>query len=113
MNAGGQQVLDIVNGVTQQAEANRKLGKKTSQGVIAVGANGGVAYNDPEDLERAWSTLDTNVTLREAANSAVEGLTDHLQAFSKDPMSYLPSFEYSPIKAINHIINPDNFKSEE
>ena len=113
MNAGGQQVLDIVNGVTQQTEANRELGKEVSEGVIALGANGGVAYNDAKDLERARSTMDANLIIQEIGNKYVGGMTDMMQAFSKEPSKFLPSYALNAYKAISHMINPDNHTPEE
>ncbi len=113
MNAGGQQVLNIVNGVTQQTEANRELGKEVSEGVIALGANGGVAYNDPKDLQRALSTADQNLIKQEFERSVVAPATDFFQAFSKDPSKFLPSYLLNTYKSLNHMIDPDNHTPEE
>jgi hypothetical protein len=113
MNAGGQQVLDIVNGVTQQTEANRELGKEVSEGVIALSANGGVAYNDPKELQKAMSTVDKNLIKQEFERTVIGPTTDFLQAFSKEPSKFLPSYALDPFKAINHMINPDNHTPEE
>lgn len=111
MNAGGQQVLDIVNGVTNQVESNRKLGKTVSEGVIAVGPNGGVAYNDPEDLQRAMSTMDNNLIASELEKNVIQPATEMWQAFSTSPHQFLPSFEYNPMRSLNWIVNPDNHNS--
>ena len=113
MNAGGQQVLNIVNGVTQQTEANRELGKEVSEGVIALGANGGVAYNDPKDLQKALSTADQNLMKQEFERSVVASVTDFFQAFSKDPSKFLPSYLLNTYKPLNHMIDPDNHTPEE
>jgi hypothetical protein len=113
MSNGGQQVLDLINGVTQQTEANRELGKEVSEGVIAVGANGGVAYNDPKDLQRALSTADANLIGQEVERNVIQPAADAWQAFSRNPSQFLPSFDYDPRTALNWIINPDNHKSEE
>ena len=113
MNAGGQQVLEIVNGVTQQTEANRELGKEVSEGVIVVGANGGVAYNDAKDLERAQSTMDANLLRKEVAEQWRGGMTDFLQAFSRGPSKSMASTELDTTKSRTHMINSDNHKPEE
>jgi hypothetical protein len=113
MNAGGQQVLEIVNGVTQQTEANRELGKEVSEGVIVVGANGGVAYNDAKDLERAQSTRDANLFRKEETEQYRAGMVDSFRAFSRGPHKSLPSTELDTTKSTNYMIYSDNHTPEE
>lgn len=108
MNAGGRQVLNMVNGITNQIESNRELGEKVSEGVIAVGPNGGVAYNDPKDLMRAMSTMDFNTVTKQLASTVTQSAVDPWQPYSTSPNANLPSFQFNPTRALAYMINAAN-----
>jgi hypothetical protein len=107
MNAGGKQILDMVNGITNQIESNRDLGRKVSEGVIAVGKDGGVAYQDPNDLARAMSTGDQNTFATELANTSIIPQGQFYQAVARTLGSTLPSFNIDSSKAHKNITNQE------
>lgn len=110
MNAGGAQVMNMITSVTNQVETNKELGKRVSEGVIAVGPNGGVAYNDPKDLNRVFSTLDFNLIGREISETVLQGQTDMWQPYANGPHQSLPSKEFNAFKFVKWMINPDSHK---
>lgn len=110
MNAGGSQILNMITSITSQMDTNKELGKKISEGVVAIGPDGGVAYNDPADIRRAYSTNDFNLYRKELDTHVIEPAANLWQAFANGPHSALPSREFNPIRAMQWVINPDSHK---
>lgn len=112
MNNGGKQVMNMINGITSQIETNKYLGSKISEGVIAVGADGGVAYNDPNDLSRAISTGDTKLIAKEIETHVITPAADMWRAITTEPSQFLPSLNYNTLNPLSWITNPQNHKPQ-
>jgi len=109
MNAGGKQVLNMINGITSQIETNRSLGAKISEAVIAVGSNGGVTYNDAQDLQKYTDTGDTKLIQKELETHVIAPAADMWRAISNDPTSStLASLAYNTFNSLNWITNTNN-----
>jgi hypothetical protein len=89
MNAGGKQIMNLVNSVTNQIESNRQFGEEIKEGVVAIGKDTGVSYSSAE----AMAKIPGYGTQQVLNSTAVSSMGDILQAYSQGPNSALPSME--------------------
>jgi hypothetical protein len=89
MNAGGKQIMNLVNSVTNQIESNRQFGEEIKEGVVAIGKDTGVSYSSAE----AMAKIRGYGTQQVLNSTAVSSMGDILQAYSQGPNSALPSME--------------------
>lgn len=112
MQNGGNQFLSIISDMINQTETNRELGKKISEGVMVVGQNGGVMYNNPDDLARVMGSLDGNQTNAQIDNTVIQTPGQMYQAYSDVPHPVLPSFDFDPAAAMQWMSDTFNHQSE-
>ena len=112
MQNGGNQFLSIISDMINQTETNRELGKKISEGVMVVGQNGGVMYNNPDDLARVMGSLDGNQTNAQIDNTVIQTPGQMYQAYSDVPHPVLPSFDFDPAAAMQWMSDMFNHQSE-
>ena len=106
MNGGGSQVLNMITSITSQIDTNRELGKRISEGVIAIGPNGGVAYSDANEVNKLLAINDGNQRNKIVKDTYVASATDHIQIFDNQPNQHMPSKELNPFNARNNLIDP-------
>lgn len=108
MNAGGKQVLQIVNGVTNQIENNRNLGKTMAKPVAAFSPDQSTSFADVGDMNSLLGTMDGNTVNGQLQNTVIQEPTAHLTPVDPMPNDNMISMELSSQRAINLYTNSAN-----